>query len=719
MYEKKHTYCRVCEPNCGLVATLEEGRITKLSGDREHPISKGYACERGMATLDIHHDPDRIRYPLRRTGDGFQRVSWDEALGDIGRRLAEIRKRYGKHSVGMYFGNPVAFDTALSMYLQMAMKSLGSRNIFSAGSQDCNNKFVASEKVLGSPVLQPVPDIDRMDFLLLIGSNPAVSKMSFISLTRSEQRLKAIVKRGGRVIVIDPRRSETAELVGEHHFIRPDTDVFLLASMLRVIISERLYDDATVQRHTRGFAELSSFVDGFTPERVAKVTGMPAGLITQLARDFARAGNACVHSSVGVNMGSFGTVGYWLVHCLNIITGRFDRRGSLIFPEGLIDAARAMRLANRNAPKYTSRIGGYPDVMGTMPAGIMADEILTPGEGQLKALIVVSGNPLMTVPDTAKMRQALGELDLLVFMDLYVNETGGKAHYVLPSTDMYEHWDMAVAGMMFNPQKRYLNYTDAMVKPEGERKDLWVMLHEVLLAAGYHPMGLPALSLVVKPLDFLGKRLGRPQPLSFNPLMMLRGMLLMGGVSWRKLKESPQGLVLGEHRVGRFFKKRILTEDKKAFLAPPECIAQLSRMEEFFRAEADYTGFKLIGQRQRRTHNSWLHNVPSFMERERTNTATIHPEDASRLGGIADGNEIEVASDTGSIRLPARISDEVMPGVIAIPHGWGHNEPSGLNVARAFPGVNVNALTPSGPGTLEPLSGMARLSGIRVTVAKA
>jgi len=719
MLEKKHTYCRICEPNCGLVVTLEGGRITKISGDREHPISKGYACERGMATLDIHHDPDRISYPLRRRGDSFERVSWDEALNDIGSRLALIRKQYGKHSVGLYFGNPVAFDTALSLYLQMAMKSLGSRNIFSAGSQDCNNKFVVSEKVLGSPLLQPVPDIDHMDFLLLIGTNPAVSKMSFISLTRSEQRLKAIVKRGGRVIVIDPRRSETAELVGEHHFIRPDTDVFLLASMLQVIINERLFDDATVQRHTRGFTDLRSFVDGFTPERVANVTGLQAGVITQLARDFAQARDACVYSSVGVNMGSFGTAGYWLVHCLNVITGRFDRRGSLVFPEGLIDAARAVRLATRSAPKYTSRIGGYPDVMGTMPAGIMADEILTRGEGQLKALIVVSGNPLMTVPDTAKMRRALGSLDLLVCMDLYVNETGGKAHYVLPSTDMYEHWDMAMAGMMFNPQQRYLNYTEAMVRPKGERKDLWVMLHEVLLAAGYHPMGLPALSLVVKPLDLLGKRLGRARPLSFNPLLMLRGMLLMGGVSWRKLKASPQGLLLGEHRVGRFFKKRILTPDKKAFLAPPEFIAQLSRMEDFFRAEESYTGFKLIGQRQRRTHNSWLHNVPSFMERERTNTAIIHPEDAARLGGIADGDEIEVRSDTGSIRLPARVSDEVMPGVIAIPHGWGHHEPSGLNVARAFPGVNVNALTPSGPGTLEPLSGMARLSGIRVGIAKA
>lgn len=716
MLETKYTYCRVCEPNCGLVATVEEGRLTKLAGDKEHPISRGYACARGMATLDIHNDPDRISYPLRRSGETFERVSWDAALKDIGSRLAQIRARYGKHSVGLYFGNPIAFDTALTMYLQMAIKALGSRNIFSAGSQDCNNKFVVSEAVLGSPILQPVADIDNVDFLILIGSNPAVSKMSFISLTRPEQRLKAIEKRGGRVVIIDPRRTETAEIVGEHHFIRPDTDSFLLAAMLQVIISERLYDARIVERHVRGFEELGAFVDAFPPMRIAAVTGIPEATITQLARDFAQSQNACVYASVGVNMGSFGTIGYWLVHCLNIITGRFDCQGAVLFPEGLIDAAKAMKLAARFAPRFTSRIGTYSDVMGTLPAGIMADEILTPGQDQIKALIVVSGNPLLTVPDTAKMRRALGELDLLISMDLYVNETAGKAHYVLPSTDMYEHWDLALQGMMMNPQP-YLNYTDAVVKPKGECKDLWVILHEVLMAAGYPPLGIPALAPFLRALDAVGHRRGRAHPLSFNPRLLMRLMLLVGGVSWRKLKNSRQGLLLGRHRIGRFFKNRILTVDKKADLAPAAFVAQQPALDEFLRQEQAYSGFKLIGQRQRHTHNSWFHNVKTFMEKERLNVATMHPEDAGKLS-IADGDEIEVKSITGSIRLPVRISAEIMPGVIAIPHGWGHREPSQLHVARAFPGVNVNALTPSGPGTLERLSGMARLTGIHVDVAK-
>lgn len=714
MRETKHTYCRVCEPNCGLVATVEDGRLAKLAGDPEHPLSRGYCCARGLATFDIHHDPDRLNHPVRRTAGGWQRVSWDEALRDIGNRLAQIRARSGRDAVALYFGNPVAFDSALSLYLPLALKSLGSRNAFSAGSQDCNNKFVAAERVLGSPLLQPVPDIDHTDFLLLIGANPAVSKMSFISLTRPEERLKDIERRGGRIVIVDPRRTETAGLMGEHHFIRPDTDVFLLAALLHVIIGEELYEAATMRRHTRGFEELRAFVAAFPPDRAGKVTGMAPEVITALARDFARAHRACVYASVGVNMGSFGTLAAWLVHCLNLVTGRFDRQGSLLFPEGLIDMARAMQKAGM--PQHTARIGGFPSVMGTLPAGILADEILAPGPGQIKALIVVCGNPLLTVPDTARLREALGQLELIVSLDLFINETAGLAQYVLPCTDMYEHADMAMAGMAFNP-RRFLNYTAAVVAPRGERKDIWMILHEVLLAAGYHPLGIPALSLLTKPLDRLGRALGRTRPVSFDPWFLMRLLLLVSRVSWRRLRHGG-GLLLGEHRTGRFFTHRILTPDRKADLAPPEFIAQRPVLEEFLLEETAYTGFKLIGQRQRRTHNSWFHNVKAFMEKERTNVATVHPGDAGRMG-IGDGDAIVVRSVTGAIRLPARLSDEVMPGVVAIPHGWGHHEPSGLNVARAYPGVNVNMLTPSGPEALERLSGMARLTGIRISVEKA
>ena len=588
---------------------------------------------------------------------------------------------------------------------------MGTRNVFSAASQDCTNKFVASERVLGSPLMHPIPDIDNMDFLMIIGGNPVVSKMSFAPLARPEEHFRGIEKRGGRVIIIDPRRTETVKFAGEHHFIRPDTDCFLLATMLHVIIREKLYDAAHVQRHTRGFDDLARFVDDFPPARVAGLTGIDADTMIGLARDFAKARNACVYNSVGVNMGSFGTVGYWLVHCLNILTNRFDVRGSQILPEtpGPIDMGRLLKMAAAFAPKRKSRIGDYAPVLDCLPAGILADEILTPGEGQIKALIVLSGNPLLSLPDAGKVRKAFASLDLLVSLDLFRNETGGMSDYILPSTDMYERRDMAINGFMFST-RRFLNYTDAVVEAEGECRDLWLGFYEVLRAAGY-PMTNKAMST-------LKRTFGLKDRPGFNPNRTWAMTAQLTGFSWSKLKKARQGILQGEQRLGRFYNKRVLTKGHKADLAPPEYIARKEALENFLKTETAYAGFRLIGQRQRHTHNTWFHNVRSFMEKEITNRMTIHPADAAKLS-IQDGDMALVQSATASIKIPVNISDEIMPGVVSIPHGWGHQEPSGLSVASAYPGVNVNILLPSGPEAVEKFSGMAHMTGIHVHVSKA
>lgn len=717
MTEIKHTYCRICEPNCGLLATVEDGKLVRIEGDKEHPISKGYICERGKATLDIHNDPDRIKYPYKRAGDKWERVTWDEAIKDIGRRIKAIRRKHGKHSVGLYFGNPAPFDFAFSGCLQMEMMAMKSRNIFSAGSQDCNNKFAATERIYGSPAIQPVPDIDNTDFLIIIGGNPAVSKMSFISLPRPEERLKAIEKRGGRIVIIDPRRTETARLMGEHIFIRPDTDMFLLCAMLHVIISEKLYSNEYVSKYASGFNELAKFVSNFPPQKAASVTGIDAAAIENLARDFAGTEKAAVYCNLGVNQGSFGTIGYWLVQSLNIITGHVDKKGCYIFCRGFSDYAMLYKLFSYFQKKPVSRIGGYPSVLGTLPAGIMADEILTPGKDQVKALIVLTGNPLMTVPDTEKLDKAFRSLDLMVSLDLFINETAAHAHYVLPSQDFYEHWDAAFAALMTNPV-RYINYTEQVVKPEGERKPLWVGLYEIINAAGYPYAGIPFVSLITRPLERFAKLTGMEEPLFFRPKLIFGLMILAASLSFRKLKKGPQGMLLGEHTAGRFFKNNILTKDKKAQIAPPEFIAELNALNEHYNKETGYKGFKLIGQRQRHTHNSWFHNVKSFVEKEVTNKVSINPDDARELN-ISEGDNVTVTSATGSIKLPARITDTMMRRVVAVPHGWGHNRPSGMSVAKQYPGVNVNILTPSGPGALEKFAGQAKLTGIDVTVTKA
>lgn len=717
MKETKYTYCRICEPNCGLKATVVDGKLTKVTGNKNHHVSQGYICARGLASLDVHHDPDRIKYPMKKEGDSFRVSDWKSSLKDIGEKLKQIRREYGNDSVGIYFGNPIAFDFSLSNYLPFAVNALKSRNIYSAGSQDCNNKFVAAEKVYGSQLIHPVPDIDNMDFLIVWGSNPAISKMSFFSIPHPEKRLKAIEKRGGRVIIIDPRKTETVRQLGEHIYIRPDTDVFLMMAMINIIVEEELYDSSIVNYHTRGFEELKKMVASFPPAKAAEITGIDEKIILSLSRDFANAKNAGIHSSLGINLGSFGTIGYWLVQCLNAITGRLDKKNSMIFCSNLVNFPKYFKLANKFRKPKPSRIGSFEPVMETLPGGILADEILTPGPGQIKALIVLCGNPLLTVPDTVKLEKAFNSLELLVSCDLFINETGGISDYVLPSKDFYEHWDFGITSTMFNPIS-CLNYTEKVVDAEGERKELWVILHEILMAAGYPFGGLRGISAFASVSDYMGKKLlKRETPLSFQPELLLRSLLMMSRVSHKKLKNSSHGLPGKEHPTGNLFKKIIMTDDKKINLAPDEFIKEKESLLSFFEQERELNGFKLIGQRQKRTHNTWLHNVPSFMEKSLTNKVSINTEDAARLG-IEEGDTVEVKNKNGVIQIQANLTDTIMPGVISIPHGWGHNKKSGLNTAKKFPGVNVNLLTASGPENLEKMSGMAKLTGIRVDVEK-
>ncbi len=716
-----HTYCRVCEPNCGLKATVIDGKLTKITGDKEHPVSKGYICARGLATLDIHHDPDRIKYPQKKVNGGFQNISWDAALLDIGEKIKSTREKYGKDSVAIYFGNPIAFDFAFSVFLQMAIQTLGSKNIYSAGSQDCNNKMAAAQPIFGSPVLHPVPDVDNMEFLIIWGSNPAVSKMSFISLTRPEERIKAIEERGGRVIIIDPRRTETARHVGEHIYIRPDTDIFMLLAMLHVILKEELYDRTTVNNHTKNVDHLKKLAAEYPPERAAEVTGIDKEVISALARDFANAKNAGIHSSLGINLASHGTLGYWLVQCLNAVTGRLDRKGSMIFCDPVADFSKMSKrtLENETSKKRQprlSRIGNFTHIGGTYPAGILADEILTPGENQIKALIVISGNPMLTVPDPQKLEKALKSLDVLVSLDLFINETGGLSQYVLPCQDFYEHWDFTLTSSMFNPV-RHINYTDKVVDALGERKEIWVILHDILCAAGYPFIGNKTAGKIAGFLDSIGKLLKRTRPFSYRPKLLLKILLLMGKVSWRKLKRSPNGLMLPPHKTGNFFKSKILTSDKKLDLAPEQFIAEADVIAQHFEKEKKYEGFKLINQRQKRTHNSWFHNVASFVEKMQTNMVSINEKDAKNLS-ISQGDMVEVKSATGVIHLPAKVVDDLMPGVISIPHGWGHDKSSGLSNAKKYPGVNVNLIIASGPESLEKFAGMAKMTGVPVTIEK-
>ncbi|MFC4909907.1 molybdopterin-dependent oxidoreductase [Actinomadura gamaensis] len=712
---KAVTYCRICEPLCGLTATVEGGVVTALRADREHPLSRGFACPKGIAMTEVQNDPDRVVHPLRRTPDGgFERVTWDDALSDIARRLDALRRAHGGDSIGWYFGNPATFSYSHPLWLNGFMRALGSPHLYSAGSQDTNSRFAASALLYGAPHLVPLPDIERTDFLLMLGANPLVSHGSLVSVPRIRERLNAIVKRGGRVVVGDPRRTETARAF-EHLPVAPDGDAWLLLSLLNVIFQDGLADIDTCSRQVTGLAALRGLVRDFPPERTGPNSGVAAEAARKLAHDLAAAPRAVVYGRTGTCLGQHATLVAFLIDAVNAVTGNLDRPGGAIFGESPLPVDEIVRLSGLGTYGRTrSRVGGFPDVLGTFPAGIMAREITTPGPGRLRALIVSAGNPVLSVPGATALDAALDELDLLVCVDLYVGETARKADYVLPATTFLEREDFPLPFLQ-NYLTPYVTWTEAVVPPRGEARQEWEIIDELAARMG---LGIGALA-PQRLAHRAARRLGlRPSPRTMMDALLRsspRGDwfgLRPGGLSIRKLRKNPHGIVLAEHQPTGRLRRRITHRDRRVHLAPDEIAAAIERLRTAPPAPADLP-LRLIGLREPRSHNSWMHNVPSLM-RARTQAARISPRDAARYG-LTDGAPCEIASAHGTIRLPVLITDDVTPGVVVVPHGWGH-EGGGWRVATANGGANVNVLASPDPGDLEKLAGMARLNGIPVRV---
>ncbi len=483
MAEELKTYCRICEPLCGMVATVEDGKLVQLRPDRDHPLSKGFACPKGIAFADVHNDPDRVLHPLRRTPAGdFERVDWETALTDIAARLGSIRSEHGGDAIGGYFGNPSAFNMAHSLWFLAFMKALGSRNIYSAGSQDVNNRFVASELLYGSPVTAPIPDLARTELLVIVGANPLVSHGSVMTAPRIKDELHGIVERGGRVLVVDPRRTETASAF-EWMPIDPDGDAWLLLSLLNVLFEEGLADQAALARQATGAARLRELAAPFAPERTESLHGVPAGDVRSLARDLAKTERAALYGRTGTCLGRSGTLTTFLLDAVNVVAGNLDREGGSMFGTlGAPGERRATKAALGRIVKTgasRSRIGDFPSVLATMPAAVLAKEITTPGEGQIRALVLSAGNPVLSVPNGDELEEALDQLELMVSMDLYVNETNAHADYVLPATTMYERDDFPLPfqTLLTTP---FRQATRAVVPPAGEAREEWTVLDDLL-----------------------------------------------------------------------------------------------------------------------------------------------------------------------------------------------------------------------------------------------
>ncbi|MDX6583568.1 MAG: hypothetical protein QOI10_2752 [Solirubrobacterales bacterium] len=707
--EEKVTYCRVCEPLCGMVATVTDGELTKVRPDPDHPLSAGFACPKGIAMTEVQNDPDRVLYPLRRQADGsFERVSWESALDEIGERLGAIRDRRGGSSIGWYMGNPGAFSYSHPLWVKGFLDAVGSPHSYTASSQDVSNRFAASAFLYGSPFIVPIPDLARTDFLLVVGANPLVSHGSVLSAPRVKDQLHAIVERGGRVVVVDPRRSETARAF-EHVAIDPDGDASMLLSMLEAIFAEGLEDRAAIAQQSSGIETLRRLVADYPPEATEARSGVDARTVRKLARDLAAAERAAVYGRTGSCLGRNGTLVAFLLDALNLVTGNLDREGGAMFGDPPIDFSRIADMAGLGTySKVRSRVGDLPEVLGSLPASVMAKEMTTPGKGQIRAMFFSAGNPVLSVPNGDELEAAIGELELSVSIDLYVSDTARHCDFVLPATTMYEREDFPLPFLaLFSTP--FIQMTEAVVEPRGEARQEWEVIDEIAARIGVVPSSVLAARLLGRiGIKFSPRRLV-DLLLRIGPKGDLFG-LRRGGLNLEKLAASPHGIVLAENLAPDVVGKQIRHRSKRVRLDPPEILEDADRLASRDGDDPDFP-LRLIGLRELRSHNSWMHNAPLLMRGGRTHSARVHPDDAQRVG-IADGERCRIISPHGSIEIAATVTDEVKPGTIAVPHGWGHS--GGWTVANAAGGVNVNKLASSDPEDLERLAGMAHLNGIPV-----
>ena len=717
--EHRVTYCRICEPMCGLIAAVENERLVSLRPDPDHPLSQGRACPKGIAFTDIQNDPDRVLTPLRRRPDGeFEEVSWDDALDDIAARLSVILARHGGGSMGQYIGNPAAFGYSTALWPGLFMARIGSRHLYSAGSQDINSRFVASKLLYGANSQLPFPDLPRTDFMLMLGANPLVSRGSAVRAPRIKDDLTAIVRRGGRVVVIDPRRTETAR-AHEHVAIKPDSDAWLLLSMLQVIFADDLQDSAAIARQSTGAQVLRNLCAPFAPELTATRTGLCAAAVRTLARDFATAPTATAYGRTGACLGHHGTLVSFLLDALTLVTGNLDRPGGTLMSHAVIPLEDlGERSGNFSYAQTRSRIGDLPDVNGTFPAAVMAEEITTPGEGQLRALFILAGNPVLSVPNGRALESALSGLDLLVSLDFYVNETNRHADYILPSTTMLERDDLPIVFAACCPTV-FVQSTEAVLRPYGQARQEWEIYADIakrmklsLFATGPLERLNPILALLDR------KGLMKITPKRLMGILLRTGPygdrfgLRRHGLNLAKLRANPHGLVLAEHAPTGVLEKVVRHPGGKVCLDPPEIVAEVGRLGTRGHADPEFP-LLAIGIREVRSQNSWMHNSPTLMKGDRRQRTRINPRDAG-VAGVVDGGRVRITSKQGHIDTDVLVTDEVLAGTIAVPHGWGHR--GGWQLANSVPGANVNELTSSRPEDLEQLAGMAVLNGVAVRI---
>ncbi len=734
-----HRTCPLCEATCGLEITLAGNEVAGIRGDDDDVFSRGFICPKGFALKALHEDPDRLRTPLIRQPDGsFATATWTEAFAEIDRRLTPILERHGRDAVGAYVGNPAAHGLAAILYGRVLLRALGTKSVFTASTVDQMPKHVSAGLMFGGASSIPVPDLDRTDHLLLLGANPLASNGSLMTAPDARGRLRAIRARGGKVVVIDPRRSRTAEHASEHHFIRPGSDALLLFALAHTLFDEGLAAPGALAEHCAGLEQVEALARDFAPEAVAEACGIPAGEIRRMARELAGAERAAVYGRMGTCTQEFGTLASWLVDVVNVLTGNLDRPGGAMFTKAAAGASNTRGAPGRGRGlllhRWASRVRGLGEVLGELPVACLAEELETPGEGQVRALLTIAGNPALSTPNSDRVAAALEGLELMVSVDIYVNETTRHADVILPAPSPLErsHYDLALYQFAV---RNVANYSPPALPRAADMLEEWeTLLRLTGIVTGQGPdADVEALDAFVAgelvrrevadptspvtgrdPAELLAALEPRRGPERLLDLMLRAGPYgdafgaRPDGLTLAALEAAPHGIDLGP--LAPRLPEVLRTPSGKIELAPEQLVADVPRLRAALARGAN--GMLLIGRRQLRSNNSWMHNLPLLVKGKDRCTLQVHPTDAERLG-LEDGAHAAVRSRAGEVTAPVEVTDAVMPGVVSLPHGWGHDQPgSRTGVAAGHAGVNSNVLADE--LAVEPLSGNAILNGIPV-----
>jgi anaerobic selenocysteine-containing dehydrogenase len=738
--ERRQRICPFCEATCGLELEVAEREVVSIRGDEKDVFSAGFVCPKAVALRDLDADPDRLRTPLVRRDGRHVEASWDEAFEAVERGLRPLLAAHGNDALAIYLGNPSVHNTALAIYGNVLQTAFRTRNRYSASTVDQFPKQVSCGLMFGTSLSIPVPDIDRCGYLLLLGSNPLVSNGSLFTVPDFRGRVRALRARGGKLVVVDPRRSETADVADLHVAIRPGTDGLLLAGMARALFEEGLVRVGRLAEWTEGLQTVEQALAPFTPERVAPACGVEAALVRQLARELAAAPRAAVHGRIGTTTTAFGSVASWLVDVLNVLTGNLDREGGAMFPKAAAFAANTHGAGGRGTGvrlhRHRSRVRGAPEVLGEFPIACLAEEIETPGPGQVRALLSIAGNPARSAPNSARLERALASLEFMLSVDIYLNETTRHANVILPGLSPLEqsHFDVAFPQLAVRNQARYS--PPVFAPPVGALPEWEILLRLTGLLLGQGPKAdtraLDELTIRLrvestvsakgspihgrKAEEILAALAPRRGPERLIDLALRTGPYgdafgaRPAGLSLATLEAAPHGVDLGplEPRLPEVLR----TPSGKIELAPELLVADLERLEASISAQP--AELVLVGRRHLRSNNSWMHNLPTLAKGPFRCTLQVHPQDAARLS-LADGGSARVRSKAGQVMAQVEVTDAIRPGVVSLPHGWGHDaEGVRMRVAALRPGANSNALADE--FTLDPLSGTSALNGIPVEI---